>query len=177
MKAKHIVFAVIIFLVVVLQNTLFEHIEIFNTRPNLMLVVIISCALLYGNVQGAIVGFILGLCYDITSGRMLGLHALLGLYLGLGVGIVNKRLYRENFIVIIFFTFISTIAYGLAEYILSIWCERIFAAREIRMDLLFAAKNKILPLAIYNSIISIPVYAVTMLLKDKFESNKGIRKY
>jgi rod shape-determining protein MreD len=178
MKLKYFVFSVAVILIVVLQNTLLQYIEILHVKPNLILVVVVSFALLYGNIQGAIAGFILGLCQDITSGSVIGFYALLGLYLGLVVGIVNKRLYRENFIVIIFFTFISTIAYEALVYLLNEWGVHMFSSVETRVSLLYAAKNNILPEAVYNCIVAVPIYVITMILKDKFNSaGKTIRRY
>ncbi|MDP4093343.1 MAG: rod shape-determining protein MreD [Bacillota bacterium] len=179
MKARNIVFAVSIFIIVVLQTTVLHYIKIFGITPNIMVVVVIGIALLFGNTQGAIAGFILGFCQDITFGKMLGFYALAGLYLGLVVGIVNKRLYRENILVIIFFTFISTIVYELSVYLVHEWGMHLFSPENSNnLDILYAVRNITLPEAIYNSIISVPIYALMIRINDRFENaNKSIRKY
>jgi len=46
--------------------------------------------------RGAVTGFLCGLTQDMLSGRVIGFYALLGLYLGLGIALINKRLYKEN---------------------------------------------------------------------------------
>jgi rod shape-determining protein MreD len=148
-----------------------DYIKIYNIKPNLLIVFVVSVALLRGNVEGAVAGFLVGLSQDITSGKILGLYSLLGLYLGLIMGSVNKRLYRDNFLVVIFFTFVSTGVYELVVYSIGMFTKGY-------TDLLFSLRWIILPEAIYNSIISLFVYAVVIKLNEKFESvDKSVRKY
>jgi len=73
-------------------------------------------ALLGSNIEGAVTGFLCGLTQDMLSGRVIGFYALLGLYLGLGIALINKRLYKENVLVAIFTTFVSSIIYEFAVY-------------------------------------------------------------
>ena len=46
---------------------------------------------------------------------------LLGLYVGILTGSINRRLYRENIIIVVSFTFIITIIYELLVYLLYKW--------------------------------------------------------
>jgi rod shape-determining protein MreD len=171
MKARIFIYCIVIFVLILLQTTVLDYIRVFNTKPNLMIIFIVSVALLRGNIEGAIIGFFTGLCQDAVSGKVIGFYALLGLYLGLIVGIVNKRLYRENYFVITFFTFISTIVYEITVYVLS-------SSMASKVDIIYTLRNIVLPEAIYNSIISIFVYIFVMKLHWRFESNyKTTRRY
>lgn len=171
MKIKIILYAVCIFLITLFQSTVLDYVRIYHVKPNLLIVFTVCIALLRGNKEGAVVGFITGLFQDMISGRVIGCYALLGLYLGLIIGSVNKRLYRENFLVVIFFTFISSIIYESLVCLLGIYTQ-------VSVDLLYAFKNIILIEAVYNSIISIVVYVITIILDDKFEGVESAqRKY
>lgn len=171
MKIRILTYTILIFVIVLLQATFADYIKIYYVKPNLMIVFIISVALLRGNIEGAIIGFSMGLSQDIVSGKLLGFYALLGLLLGLIVGSVNKRLYRENFFVILFFTFISSVVYEWVVYFLN----TVFTSK---VDLLFPLRNVILPEAIYNCGVSIFIYIMVIKLNDRFQSSKKVsRKY
>ncbi|HHV28281.1 rod shape-determining protein MreD [Acetivibrio mesophilus] len=155
MRVKIVSYAVLIFIIALIQSTVLGSISVFNVKPNLLLILIVSVALLGSNVEGAVIGFFCGLTQDMLSGRVIGFYALLGLYLGLGVAFINKRLYRENVLVAIFTTFISTIVYEFAVYFFSMFFKG-------SLDLVFPFKYVILPEAVYNSIVSIVIFLIVL---------------
>lgn len=171
MRIKILIYTVSIFLIVLIQSSVLDYVEIFNVKPNLLLIFIVATALLRGNVEGAVIGFISGLSQDIVSGKLLGFYSLLGLYLGLIIGSVNKRLYRENFFLIIFFTFISTVVYEYIVYLLGIFFRG-------KGDLLYPFQNVIFPEAIYNCALSVFIFMIAIRMNRAFENaNKMARKY
>lgn len=171
MRRKIIVFAIYIFCVALLQSTLFDYTKVYNIKPNLFIIIIVSIALLRGNVEGAAVGFFAGLVQDLISGRIIGIYAIIGLYTGFIMGSVNKRLYRENVLISIFFTFIATIVYEAAVYLTIVLSG-------INSDFLYAVRMIILPEAIYNGVISIPIFILTIRLNYWLEDlKKSVRKY
>lgn len=158
-------------MIVILQSTLVDYIMIYNVKPNLILIFIVSVGLLRGNVEGAVIGVFMGLAWDVVSGKLLGFYALLGLFLGFLTGSVNKRLYRENFLVILFFTFVSTVGFEWAVYFL----HTVFTSK---IDFYYPFRYVILPEAIYNCGVSIFIYIFVIKLNDWFSSSKKIsRKY
>lgn len=170
MKKRIVIYTFLIFIIVLLQSTMLDYVKIYHIKPNLLIIFIISVALLRGNIEGSIIGFFIGLSQDIISGKLLGFYTLLGLYLGLIIGSVNKRLYRENFLVVIFFTFISSITYEMVVYFLSTFLKG-------NIDFYYPFKNIVLPEALYNSVISIFIYVLVIKLNDRFNSTKISRKY
>lgn len=171
MKLKIFVYTVSLILLLVLQSTLLGYVEIYNVKPNLLVIYIVCVALLRGNIEGAAVGFFAGLMQDMAFGKLLGFYCLLGFYLGLTVGSVNRRLYRENYLVVVFFTFVATILYEAAVHILS---NIMTSGLDILMPLTF----KILPEAAYNSVVSILIFTLVIKVNRKFEeANKAARKY
>jgi len=174
MKYKITFYAISIFLIILIQTTILNYIEIFNIKPNLLLVFIICTALLKGNVEGAVVGFCAGLAQDMVAGRVLGFYALLGLYMGLLVGSVNKRLYRDNVFVILFFTFVSTIVYESAVYLIYKWVINFFSANySSGFNLIFSLKNVILPEAIYNSVVSLIFLSILPRFKKVYDEKSN----
>jgi len=174
MKVKILVYALCILLIVVLQSTLLHYIKIYNVKPNLLIIFIVAVALLRGNIEGAVVGFFSGLLQDMLFGEIIGFYALLGMYLGLIVGSVYRRLYRENVLLVVFFTFVSTVVYEGLVYFLNLFKAII----DGQADILFAVRDVILPEAVYNSVVSIFVYILVIKLHLRFEDlSKTVRKY
>lgn len=171
MRLKVLFYTICILLLLLLQSTLLDYIKIYNVKPNLLVVFVITIALLRGNVEGGTVGFFAGLALDMLFGKLLGFYTLLGLYLGIAVGSVNRRLYRENILVVVFFTFVSTVVYETLVYILSSFMNN-------NINLLFPMTRIILPEAVYNSLVSILIYAFVIKMNRRFEeTSKAARKY
>ncbi|HHW48984.1 MAG TPA: rod shape-determining protein MreD [Clostridiaceae bacterium] len=174
MRHKVIVYTICIFFIITLQSTVLDYIRVLNVKPNLLLVFVVAVAFLQGNVEGAVVGFFAGLSQDIVSGKLIGFYALLGLYLGLAVGSVNKRLYRDNLLIIVFFTFVSTILYEAVVYFLNSFNSIINGQGYF----LYAVRGVILPEAVYNSVISVFIFIIVRKFSIKFEKlDKASRKY
>ena len=66
----------ILFLALILQLTIVKYIQIFNWRPDLLLIVIVSYSLKKGPNVGMTAGFFTGLIQDLLSTHFLGLAAL-----------------------------------------------------------------------------------------------------
>ncbi len=97
--------------------------------------------LVRGSSEGAITGFFIGLSQDVISGKLVGFYSILGFYLGLIIGSTNKRLYRENFFIIIFFAFISSIAYESVVYLMYLWGVYFLSGfKEGQLNLIYALK-------------------------------------
>lgn len=171
MKFRILFHAICILLFLVLQSTVLQYARIYNVIPNLLIVYVIIAALIRGNVEGGIIGFFAGLALDMTFGKLLGFYALLGMYLGIAVGSVNRRLYRENLLVVVFFTFAASVIYETAVYFLN-------TVMSGDMNLIYPMTGRILPEALYNSVAAIFIYWLVMRMNRRFEeASKAARKY
>lgn len=171
MRLKIIVYFICIYLFMLLQSTVLDYIRIYDVKPNLLLVFVISIALLRGNTEGAAVGFFAGLAHDVTGGKVLGFFALLGMYTGLILGSVNRRLYRENIFLAVFFTFLATLMYEGVVCLLGIGIRNY-------ESMLYLFRSFVLPEAVYNSVVSVFIFALAVRIHYKFESlSNSQRKY
>ena len=158
-------------MLLLLQTTVLQYAAIRGVLPNLLLVLIISTALLRGNVEGGVVGLFAGLAADMMFGSVIGFYALFGLFLGIIVGSLNKRMYRDNLLIAVFFTFVYSVAYESVIFIVN----NIMSAD---MNFLYALTVIILPEAAYNSAIAVLLFPL-MIKADKWfnDADKTIRKY
>lgn len=171
MRLKVITYSILIFLTVLIQSTVADSIKIYGVKPNLTIIVIVCVALLRNTTEGAVVGLICGLMQDAVSGRVIGFYALLGLYLGLAISKSNKKLNKENILIAVFLTFVSSIVYECIVYFFT----TVFRAP---LNFIYPLKNKILIEAIYNSVISILVFIIVSRIHKRFEEfEKNSRRY
>lgn len=170
MRARIIIYTILIFIFVTTQVTFLNFIEILGVRPNLIIILIVSISLLEGRNQGGTVGFFAGLCLDAVIGVALGYHALIGMLLGISLGNINKRFFKENIFVMGICTFISTILFEsaiiLVSYILG-----------LRMNYIESLKEVILPEAAINTILGVIIFLLIVRISRKFISMDVKNKY
>ena len=155
----------------ILQSTVLQYIEIGHVKPNLIIMIVIYYALLRGNVEGAVAGFIGGMVIDIFGGKIFGVYALIGMYVGISAGYFNKRFFKENYFVLMFFMFIFTFAHELLFYFTYyfLWGET---------HIVFALKNIIMPVSIYNAVLALPIFGIIFKVNYWLvEREKMLRKY
>lgn len=171
MKGKILFYSFFILVIVLLQTTLLQYAAIYGITPNILVVFIIVTSLIRGNVEGGIAGFFAGLAVDMMFGSVLGFYALMGFYLGIAAGSVNRRMFRDNLLVALFFTFVYSVLYETVIYIVN----NIMSGE---MELLYAVSRVILPEAVYNCVAAVLIYWLVMKADKRFaEAGKMVRKY
>lgn len=93
------VFASIVFLGLsfILQSTLLSQFSVGGIVPNLLIITVASIGFLIGQKYGLITGFTAGLLVDIFFGNVIGLYALLYMYVGYINGAFRKILFPGDF--------------------------------------------------------------------------------
>lgn len=169
MNIKIPAYIVCIILIIVLQTTVVEYIAIQGIKPNLLVIFIISIALLRGSAEGAVVGLAAGMAMDMAAGKIIGLYAFIGLYIGLFIGFMNKKIYRENYLIVLFVTFVFTsVIETLVYFVINLTNGQIYW--------LNAFGKFITPTALYNSVLSVVIYLMAIKLSRWFEETDRIRR-
>lgn len=164
---KAIIIGIIIIINLILQSTLFQYFQVFGVLPNTALILVISFSVYSGKNKGALIGFIIGLLQDIVFGKMIGLNAMIYMLVGFTVGYVNRKLYKDNPIVPVLLTASSTVAYETIHMIF------IYLMR-YRIELLTVFKNMLIIEVIYNSILSVFIYA---LISRLYKTKRSKKRY
>lgn len=157
MKARVILYTLLIFIFVTAQVTVLNMFKFFGITPNIIIILVVSIALLEGKIHGAAIGFISGLCLDAVVGRSLGFYALFGMFLGLSLGNINKRFFKENILVMVICTFISTIIY---ESVIIITTNVFFTG----IDFAETFVHYIIPEACINSVVGVLIFIIIIRL-------------
>jgi len=151
MKYRVMAAVILIWITAFCQSTLLEYLEIFNVRPNILIVLMVTVALLRSVVESATMGLLFGLTMDILMGKTLGWYALLFFLVSIPIAMINDKLYREKFLVLVTFAFTSTIVIETVFFLI------IFMFRDYsHLPYLFG--TVIVPEAIYNSILILPLF-------------------
>ena len=164
---KQLFIAITIVLTYILQTTLMPEITVFGVQPDLSLIIICSIAFLFGSTSGGVVGFFLGIMLDFYYGRSIGINALLFLYIGVFLGSFNKKVFKDNYLVILVFMIFTTFLY---ETILYFYVAFVYSQQ---VDLLVMLSN-IGIVILLNSIISFFVYPILLKINLGLEIDRNI---
>lgn len=153
----------------ILQPTYIQGLRIMGIVPNFSIIIIVSFALLRGSVEGAIIGFFIGLIQDVFFGRAIGFQALMGMFIGYLCGFPNKKFYRENYILPFVLVFVSTLVQGFMTYIFT------FLIRG-RVQFMFFLNRIIIPEVVYTVAWSLVVYRFIYAINEKIEARERLRR-
>lgn len=162
MSKKILVLTALIYATCLLQSTVLGYVEIHGIRPNLLLIVAISVALIRSDWEAATIGLVCGLGMDILVGRALGWYGISLFLVCFLIGQINSKLYRENPLIPVFFVFTSSIVIEMLCYLI------IFFLKGYE-DFVFVMTNLILPESLYNAVLSFPVFKLIERLYKKID--------
>jgi len=150
---KYRVFAagVLIMMGAFFQSSVLEYIEIFNIRPNILIVLAVIVSLLRSPVESAVMSLLLGFTMDVLMGKTLGWYALLLFLVSIPISMINEKLYRDKILVLLTFAFGTSVIVEFTFFII------IFLFRSFE-HLHFVFWTIIIPEAIYNSILILPLF-------------------
>ena len=150
---KYRILAAVLFVLsaAVLQSTVMGYLEVFSVKPNIIITLAVTIALLRGTWESGIMGIVLGLAMDILMGKTIGWYALLLFLLSILISLVNDKLYRDRFFVQMGFGFISTV---LVE---TLFLTIIFMFRGYE-NIPYLFTTVVLPEAAMNGILILPLF-------------------
>ena len=115
---RYLYYAAVLFLLSVLQPTLVEAIAIFEVNPNLFLVFVLLVGFFRGKWEGAVCGLLFGLVFDLLVGRLIGLDAILYMYMGFCTGMLSENYFQaSNLFITLLAAAAATLVCGLVYYL------------------------------------------------------------
>jgi len=110
---------IIVFVVLLLQVTLFSKIEILGVRPDGVLIVLVYIALAFGAIAGAIVGFLVGLAQFAIMATAVASLPLAGTLVGFTVGRYGTKIMYESYLVQLAIIFASVVVFDSINFLWS----------------------------------------------------------
>ncbi|MFQ5454844.1 MAG: rod shape-determining protein MreD [Nitrospirota bacterium] len=154
---RFLIYIIIFILIIPVQTIFMDTISIHGITPEIGLVIVYCIGMFYGEVEGIVIGFYLGVILDIFSGgfwyNFLG-KTLIGLLSGLlGKSILNLKLYFNISMIFLFSLIEGVLVYLMLEML------------EKDINFFETLKGIIIPQSIYNGVIG--GIASWMLFKKK----------
>lgn len=156
-KLLSVLFYLIMFFCFILQCTLFKRLSFGGISPNLLLITTTSVGFMRGEKQGLLAGFVSGLFVDIFFGDVIGLYAILYMYIGYLNGKFSRIFYPEDIKLPLALITLSDLSYGMVCYIV------LFLLRG-RLNFPYFFFHIILPETVYTIVMSIILYPVLLTL-------------
>jgi rod shape-determining protein MreD len=141
---------VILVIAVLLQVTIATDLTVLGGRPDLVVIVVVSLALLRGPVAGAAAGFAGGFLLDCLGLGAIGTTSLTLTLVGYAVGVRGERLRRRAVFRPLMLVAAASIAAALGELVVAVL---VGSGPSISSLLFFAA----LPTAMLNVLVAIPI--------------------
>jgi rod shape-determining protein MreD len=149
--------AALVFVVAILEVSVFSDVKILGGVPDLLLVTIVAVALLRGSITGACAGFFGGLIIDTATLDTLGLSSLLLTLIGYWVGRYGETTGRDRTHAPFLSVAVVTFLYALGGLALRFVLGEPAPARHILLETLFQ------DIAL-NLLLTLPVYAIARRL-------------
>lgn len=156
-KLLSVLFYLIMFLCFLLQSTLFKRLSFGGIGPNLLLITTTSVGFMRGEKQGLLAGFVSGLFVDIFFGDVIGLYAMIYMYIGFLNGKFSRIFYPEDLKLPLALITLSDLSYGMICYII------LFLLRG-RFNFPYFFLHIILPETVYTIVMSIILYPILLTL-------------
>lgn len=163
-RGKWLVWALLVFISLVLESSLFVHLTLFGAKPDLLLIYVVLIGMLQGRQEGAKKGFIIGLAEDIFLGRLIGSNALTKAVMGFFSGQVEEEIIKENPIIALFLVWVFSLVHHLFYGLLLILMGQ---GSSLGLDFL----GTMLTFAVYNALLTLPIFPVfyRLLVKGPLE--------
>ena len=156
--------AFILFIAFILQTSIFPLITFLRSSPNLVLIIVFTYGLLYGENIGIIIGIAAGLLFDMYFDETFGVYVLIYSIIGYINGSLNSSFYGDSISLAMILCVANSFVYNMYIYIIH------FLIRG-RFNFVYCLFNIMLPNILFTLIINIIVYKFlydfNVLKKDK----------
>lgn len=156
---RNIIIFILFAIAFIIQSTLFRFIGIYGVKPDLMLILVISFALLDGAFEGAILGLFTGFLQDVFFSPAIGMTMIPYFIIGLLAGYYNNKVFKEKTLTAFIFTFLYSIFFNLI-----ILMEIFIVSRNINVE---TSIMRVLIGTMYNSLIVLFFYRYIVQLNHK----------
>jgi rod shape-determining protein MreD len=165
-KAIMVIGAFILFL---LQCCVFTKFNMGGIVPNLILLITSIYGFMHGEKAGVITGFVLGLLFDIFFGDVIGLHAIILMYIGYINGKFCGIYYPEDIKLPLGLISLSNITGSLFDYIFTYLIRG-------RLHFGYYLIHIIFPEILFTIVLTLAVYPIIVVIFNAFEKSSNKKK-
>ncbi|MDF2592619.1 MAG: mreD [Clostridia bacterium] len=161
---KTFVISGLVLLNIIFEATLFQFSRINGIKPDFVIILIISYAILEGGAFSSAIGLVSGLLIDILYGRALGINAFSYMITGYIFGQARENVFRDSIIPPALFNFAAVVIYQHIYFLLMYLTGNLLHDGILYSQILLKI---ILPQGIYNAILGAVIYRFFLRLNNK----------
>jgi len=158
--------AAIILINFALQSTFWPQFSIMGVMPDTALVLIVSYAILRGDIEGALFGFFTGLVHDMLAAMFIGVFALLGFLTGYVCGKPFRDFFKDNYFMPFFVVVAVSLVHQFGFYVMAIMLTG-------QLDFSHYVRSIMLPTTVYTATVAIPIYAVMHFINTRITRHEA----
>jgi rod shape-determining protein MreD len=151
----HLIGIPLLIVLAILQTTVFADIHFFDGRPDIVLLAVIGWGLAGGDRQSMVWGLIGGLLLDSFSGLPLGSSAISLILIAFFVSLYTRRVWEANLLMPLGIALAASLVF---HFLSLAW----LLAMGRNLDLPFSLTRVILPSAILNVVLIIPIFQLML---------------
>ncbi len=151
-----------ILLAFLLQSSVFSYFEFAGIVPNIMIILTASFGFMRGEKTGLLVGFFCGLLTDIFFGPVIGLYAVIYMYVGFFNGQFSRLFYPHDIKLPLVLISVSDLFYSLVYYVLLFLLRSRFAFSYYFMHI-------ILPELFYTILVTLFLYPLILFAGNRLD--------
>lgn len=161
-----LILSLAVILAVVLQATWLAGLHFpWQVTPDLVLIMVIAIGLLRGPDEGLIFGLAAGFFVDLLSGGIIGIQAVTKMAAGFSIGLLEKTIFKDNLV-------LPTLAVFGATVVLETFHIIMYQAFNANYHLSLTFFTLILPMALYNAVLTPPLYFGVLKL-DRYAAERA----
>lgn len=161
---KAIIISGLVFLNVILEATLFQFLRIGGIKPDFVIIMIISYAILEGSAYSAAIGLVSGLIFDVLYGKVLGINAFSYMITGYLMGQAHENVFKDSILPPALFNFAGVFLYQHLYFMMMYLTGNLLHDGIAYSSILIRI---ILPQSIYNAVLGAIIYRYYLHLNDK----------
>jgi rod shape-determining protein MreD len=161
---KKLILSLIGILILILENSVFNYVDIFGNSINIILIYISIISLYLDELEAGILGAILGLLKDLTVGTILGTNGLSLFIIAYVFSYLRDKIYKESLTSIIILVMLASMTDSLINIVL---LGQVYA----NYGVMYIISNGLLIIPILNTLSGIIFYLIfkDLILKLKKE--------
>ena len=148
---RKLIVGLLVVITFILDTSLFQALRIYGIKPDVMLILVTSYALLQGGGYGAFTGLACGLFTDLFFGRAIGLNALAYMIVGFVIGKGSDRVFKDSVFTAILFQAIAVVLFHQIYFALNFLIG-------VKVSYVYGLTHIMLPEMVYNMVVGVLVY-------------------
>lgn len=148
---KKVLLCLLGILIVIIENSITNYINIFGISFNIVLIYMAIISLYVDELEVGIIGSIIGLVKDLTTGGIFGINGLILFVISYGISHLKAKIYKESSITIFVLVFMASLFDSLLSLLISSIVYNMYGLGTMIL-------KGIIIMPVFNSLLSVVLY-------------------